>query len=75
MSAREELFEVLMPPYRAQYAPGEEESRNALLDAYRDEVAHDLAERLRTEAGRYVRHQREGMELAADLIDPKVAWP
>ncbi|KAF4408645.1 hypothetical protein [Streptomyces lycii] len=45
MSAREELFEALMPPYRSQYAPGEEESANALLDAYADEIRREFAHR------------------------------
>ncbi|MEU5166812.1 hypothetical protein [Streptomyces mutomycini] len=43
MSAREELLEALLPLYRAQYAPGEEESSNALIDAF----AHELAEEIR----------------------------
>ncbi|MFJ3588600.1 hypothetical protein ACIQUY_04830 [Streptomyces sp. NPDC090231] len=49
MSAREELFESLTPTYRAQYAPGEEDSVNALLDAYRDEVLHEAGAKLRAE--------------------------
>lgn len=49
MSAREELFESLTPQYRAQLAPGEEDSANALLDAYRDEVLREAAERIRAE--------------------------
>lgn len=69
MSAREELLEALLPTYRAQYAPGEEESANALLDAY----AHELAEKIREE-----RHNRYATGLdeeywPADLIDPEVS--
>lgn len=44
--ARDELFEVLMPPYRSQYAPGEEDSTNALLDAYRASVLREAADEL-----------------------------
>jgi hypothetical protein len=47
MSAREELFECMMPTHRAQYAPGEEDSTNALLDAYRDEILSKLAGEIR----------------------------
>lgn len=73
MSAREELFESLTPAYRAQYAPGEEESVNALLDAYRDDVLREAAERIRN-------HEWEECGFgdtncpcdAANLIDPEV---
>ncbi|WP_329168328.1 hypothetical protein OG709_29975 [Streptomyces sp. NBC_01267] len=71
MSAREELFESLMPAYRSQYAPGEEESRNAMLDAYRAEIRHEAAEEIRANV------DMKGADLAdasdaADLIDPEV---
>jgi hypothetical protein len=74
MSAREELFESLTPAYRAQYAPGEEESVNALLDAYRDEVLREAADRIRN--SKHLRdytddHMRDCNE-AADEIDPEV---
>lgn len=51
MSAREELFESLTPMYGTQFAPGEEDSVNALLDAYRDEVLYEAAEKAREFGG------------------------
>lgn len=46
MSARNELFESLTPHDRHP-APGETESVNALLDAYRDEILRSAASRIR----------------------------
>lgn len=81
MSARDELFEALMPLYRAQYAPGEEDSTNALINAY----ARELAEKQRAEALRStlilrVERPEDPYEIAramaahlTDLIDPEVS--
>ncbi|MCT2594249.1 hypothetical protein LHJ74_30815 [Streptomyces sp. N2-109] len=44
MSARDELFEAMTPTYATQYAPGEAESANAMLDAYRDEILREAAD-------------------------------
>lgn len=43
MSARAELFESMTPVHRTQFAPGEAESVNALIDAYRAEVLREAA--------------------------------
>ena len=73
MSAREELFEALMPLYRAQYAPGEEESTNALIDAF----AHELAEKIRAEVDDLDGwpEEQNAARKYANLIDPEVAKP
>lgn len=49
MTERDELFEALMPVYRAKWAPGEEESTNALLDAYEAAVERRLIRELVTD--------------------------
>jgi hypothetical protein len=75
MSAREELFESLTPTYRAQFAPGEEDSVNALLDAYRDEVLREAAEQIREACiGMYPHGLCPAVSTgkgAANLIDPR----
>jgi hypothetical protein len=52
MSARDDLFESMMPWHRNYWERGEEENVNSLLDAYRAEVlreAADVADRLALE--------------------------
>ncbi|WP_405560633.1 hypothetical protein [Streptomyces sp. NBC_01180] len=72
MSAREELFESLMPAYQSQYAPGEEESMNAMLDAYRAEVRREAAEEIVNHAFDCGYHEYHCPCDAAALIYPEV---
>ncbi|WP_328742928.1 hypothetical protein OG436_29495 [Streptomyces caniferus] len=81
MSARDELFESLTPSH-CRPAPGEAESVNALIDAYRDEVRAEVRREAAAELREFVgpevmEHESEriaryvlGWHHAADHIDP-----
>ena len=74
MSARKAIEDLLW--WSVPGADNEESKRLAawMLDAYRDEVAHGLAEKIRREAGELDGwpETRYAMNKAADLIDPGV---
>lgn len=71
MSAREELYAYGMSG--KMHSPDNSERMSAHIDAYRDEVAHDLAERLRAckSTAQLVGLDTAGLLAAAALIDPE----
>jgi hypothetical protein len=77
VNARDELFEAMMPTYETQYAPGEADAVNALIDNF----AHELAEKIRNCIGKddypyesdRARNITLGFRMAAVVIDPEVS--
>lgn len=75
MSAREELIQRLAnDDYSHDTFAESERAAAKALDAYRDEVAHELAEKIRDETWPHERPESENrlIHKLADLIDPEV---
>ena len=76
MSARDELFEILTPGH-IRPAPGEVESVNALLDAYRAEILREAHDAIRADLNSMSEaplwspgmSYQQGMDWAARIVD------